>query len=269
MSYNNPESRDLIPYMDNAQAEGVLSEETRSLLERPSIQRQIMIARGTPASEIAGDDVTFVTILCDDSGSMAVVSDAVIAGHSSVIDALRHAPNPEMIFVSTQLLNAGVIDPYHPLAQAIRLDVMNYIPNEGTPLVPRSIEVFGTVLLKAQEARDEWKTVRTATLIMTDGEDTSNIDPKEVAKVTKDLLSTGRHLVAGMGFGGRSAYFREIFTEMGIDPQWILTAGSSPQDILQGLGLFAKAATKASDEKGFPLLLKSGFGEISRLQGNK
>lgn len=266
------DSKALIPYMDNAQAEGVLSPEARKLIERPGVQRQIVVAKGTPTSELPGEDVTIITLLIDDSGSMALNTEAVIKGQNRIIDTLKQkAPHSERVLISTQVLNGGdngVIDPYHPLAQAVRLDRRNYVPNDDTPLIPRTIDVLGTVILKAQEARDDWKTARTATLIMSDGADTSRRDPREVAVIAKDLRSSRVHLLAAMGFGDER-FFIKFFTQFGVDRPWILTGESSDQEILKALGLFAEAAAMATDENKFPLLLKSGTGfeDLKRLPG--
>lgn len=268
---SGPDTKALVPFIENARAEGSLSDASRRLLGRPGVQRQIMIARGTPTSEIQADDVTLVTLLIDDSSSMARHKEAVIEGQNMVIDTiLSKAPYPDRVLLSTRVLNggdSGVIDPYHPLAQAIRLDGRNYRPDNDTPLIPRTIEVLGGVILKTQEGSDEWKTVRTATLIMSDGHDTSGRDVEEVAVLARDMRASKVHLLAAMGFGQKS-YFGRFFSDMAIDPQWILTAEASDEEILKALGLFAEAATKATDSESFPLLLTSGYEGLKDLPGS-
>ena len=265
------DTKALVPLFENAQAEGNLSDASRRLLERPEVQKQILIASGTPTSSIQADDVTLVTLLIDDSGSMARNKEAVVQGQNRIIDTLlQKAPYPDRILISTQVLNggdAGVIDPYHPLAQAVRLDGRNYEPNNDTPLIPRTIEVLGGAMLKTQEGSDEWKTVRTATLVMSDGHDTSGMDIEDVAVLARDMKASKLHLLAAMGFGEKS-YFTRFFSDMAIDPQWILTAEARDEEILKALGLFAEAATKAADPESFPLLLNSGYEGLKGLPGS-
>ena len=265
------DTRALVPFIENAQAEGTLSDKSRRLLEKPEVQRQILIATGTPTSSIQADDITIVTLLIDDSGSMASHKDAVIKGQNRIIDTLlQKASYPDRILISTQVLNggdAGVIDPYHPLAEAVRLDGRNYRPDNETRLIPRTIEVLGGVMLKTQEGSDEWKTVRTATLVMSDGHDTSGMDIEEVAVLVRDMRASKVHLLAAMGFGEKS-YFTGFFSDMAIDPQWILTAEARDEEILKALGLFAEAATKAADPESFPLLLNSGYEGLKGLPGS-
>lgn len=274
MNYSNPESRDLVPYMDNAQAEGNLSDESRRLLENPQVQRMLRLSSGTPAADVEGDDLTILTILADNSYSMHRNVDAVINGQHKIIDTvLKNSPRPNSVLISTQVLNGQydrdlrednpVVDPYRPLAEAVRLDRRNFVAEGDTPLVPRTIEVLGSVLLKAQEGRDAWKdSVRTMTLIMSDGGDTSGIDPREAAALSANL-QTGRHIVGYMGFGDYD--FQSIFVRMGAKKEWILTADSSEKDILEALGIWAVAAARATSEDKFPLLLNSGFEGLRNL----
>lgn len=280
MNYGSPENRALaIRTLDNAQRERELSLEARRLLETPIVLDLMAEARGVSYSEVPGRVATIVTILVDNSGSMFYHADAVRQGHERAIDIIRQESySPQNVLLSTQLLNPAllsrrtsvVVDPYALLSDAARLNTENYSPRGGTPLVTRTIETLGVAFAKYREGRDVWKQVTTATIIMSDGEDESffngrSISPERAATLIKEMIATERHLIAAMGFGGDQAHFRTMFERMGIDPQWILTLGSTNEDILRALGLFAKAAAQATYADKLPLLLKSGFAGLSEI----
>ena len=271
------------PSLDSAQAEGNLSAGTRRLLESPTVMRAMALAGGLPADQMRGDRILLVTILADDSDSLNVKKDhlgriigalpkdpqsnaeAIRMGQRTVIDALRNSPDPAAVHISTQGFNSGVIQPYAPLSEAITLSTENFLAAGGTPLHSRSLEVFGTVLVKSQEITDEWKTVNTATLIMSDGGNNDRESAQNVAKVVTDLRATGKHLVAAYGINDGYTDFVRVFTEMGIDPKWILTSESSQRDIQKALGAFADVASKATDEQQFTrLMLGPGFQGLAK-----
>lgn len=297
------EGQELVPYLDSAQGERTISAQTRKLLEDPRVLSQMALASGTPASEVPGNELTIVTILIDDSGSMAGRDEAVRKGHLRLIERLKQkAPNQRTVILATHLLNGipeyqiprstlepqaalmlsrgenptTVVQPYRPISLPpgtrnreglVLLDATTYTPNGSTPLIQRVIEVLGGVLVKYQEARDEWKDqVRTATLIMTDGEDSTNRKAAEVKTIVDDMRATRRHIIAAMGFGYEPS-FRKVFAEMGIAPEWILTAKSTDPEIDRALSLFATAATQATREDIFGATLSGGFKALAERAG--
>lgn len=295
MSYTSPEHRDLIVHLDNAQQEGYLSPEARKLLVGQHVHERIALAQGTHSSEVAGDHVTFITILADNSGSLNKKKDrhtermewtdsddpesnteAVRLGQKSILEALSNTPNPESILLCTQVLNDNlgrgvIVDPYRPLARAVRLNRNNFSANGDTPLISRTIEVLGGVTVKAQEAFDEWKShIQTATIIISDGgESPPGRTPEEVRPLVESMRRSGMHFIAAMGISDGVTNFRQFFTRMGIDSNSILEINNDYQSILQACGIFASAATAAANPETFPLLLKSGFDALKELPGQQ
>lgn len=268
----------IVRTLDNAEYNEVLSEEAREVLDRPHVQEYLALASGTPAAQMNPKDILLISILADDSGSLNKKKNkytemvewcepdddesnaqAVRIGHSAVLEALRKSLRPETVFLSTHLLNGGVLDPYHPLAKAVRLTRENFKCLGDTPLFPRAVDVLGSVLYKSQEVEDRFKNARTATLIISDGGDTSGTSPDDVDKIVRDLLATGQHIVAAMGISDGHTDFKAVFKSMGIEERWILTPKSTQTEIQKALGMFAEVASRATNVNEFPLLLESGF----------
>lgn len=282
----------LVPiHLDNAQADGALSDRARRLMEENA--RAITLSHGADSSKM-NDNPLLVLILADNSGSMnqkrAPRSESMVRTEdddpnsnaevvrkcqNNTIDGLLKSPHPERIYLSTQVLNPidrnpehVVIDPYHPLAQAVRLNRQNFRAKGDTPLYDRVVQVFGTALYETQAAIDEWKEPRTATLIISDGGDLgSRHRAEDCAELAKSLLSspTKRHILAAIGISDSLTDFRRIFLGMGIPDQWILTADATPEQIAAAINRFTQAASKAAEatQQQFLMLTDGGFKGIT------
>lgn len=141
------------------------------------------------------------------------------------------------------------------------MDSNNYKPDGGTPLYDETVAILGSVIAKSQEFRNHWVEVRTATLIVTDGEDTESKlqTPVSVRSVVSDMYNMGIHIIAAMGIYDGKTDFRKVFIEMGIKESLILTPGSAPDEIRRAFGLFGKMASRAADPQQFESLLEGGF----------
>jgi hypothetical protein len=179
-----------------------------------------------------------------------------------VLDALSSSPQRDNILIHNRYLNGHVLYPYCPLSQAVRMDSNNYNPNQGTPLYEQTIVLLGTVLAKAQEFADNGVPVRTVTLIITDGADehSHNRRAQDVKTIVADMLRSETHIVAAMGIDDGSTDFRQVFREMGLRDEWILTPGNSHKDICKAL---AKPVVEGSalnfNSLQFFAMLDSGF----------
>jgi hypothetical protein len=301
----NP-SRDIELLQDSVD-EKLISSNSRSIMEkalRNVHSRQLALPLGFSSADFRGDWVLLATVLVDDSPSMQKNAEIVRVGQNTVIEALLGSSNSDNVLIRTELLNAGPVSRFTTLQDAVRLDKKNYSTDTygGTPLYKRSVEVLSTLQTTTQEFRNDWKTVRTATLIMTDGEDTASTNtPQDVCQVITDMKETNMHLIAGMAiprkviinanpmgsvlngdiFGiffdivwgltvdpliqkatFKKDYTKKVLLEMGIDEKWILNPDSSADDIRTAFGLFAKAASKAVDLNGFPALMAGGFNRL-------
>lgn len=232
-----------------AQADGVLSNASMQALNIVDIGAQIQAGLGTPVDDVMASEVVLVTIMPDDSGSIRFAGNGAVvrAGHNTVLDTLATSPQQDQILVHNRYLNGQVLYPYCPVDQAIRMDQHNYDPNLGTPLYDQTLVLLATVLAKAQSFIDNGVPVRTVSLIITDGADAhSRRSVREVKGMVEDMLRTEDHIIAAMGIEDGQTDFKQVFREMGLRDQWILTPGNSQNEIRKAFQLFSQSALRAS-----------------------
>jgi len=244
---NQPDINDLF---NNAQNGGSLSSASRAALKVNDIGEQIAAALGSPQLDAPSSEMILITMLVDDSGSINFGGNAesIRKGHNAVIDSLAHTPVKDSIMAHTCYLNGFILYPYSPVTRAVRMDKKNYRPSLGTPLYDQTVVVLGTVIAKAQQFIDNGIPTRTVTLVMTDGGDCHSVkaNEKTVARIVGDMLKSENHIVAAMGVDDHSTDFRKVFRSMGIQDQWILTPGSSEQEIRQAFNIFSRSVVRAS-----------------------
>lgn len=233
-----------------AQADGALSPAGAASIAIPDLGAQIQAGLGITVDDVEASEVFLVTQLIDDSGSIRFVAgntEAVRDGHNGVLDALRGSREDGSILAAAHLLNDGIRYAYAPLAQAPKLDEHTFNPSGGTPLYERSLAVLATVLAKTQEFAANGVPVRSSTLIVTDGASTDlRVTAAQVRAVVQDLLRQECHIVAGMGISDGSTDFQQVFREMGIRDEWILTPKDTPSGIRHAFGAFSRSAVRAS-----------------------
>lgn len=220
---------------------------------------------GTAADSIAATEVVLVSVCIDDSGSMAgSKAQAAIAGHNGVVGALLDSKQKSGILFASRLLNGKIICPYTPLDQAVPLSNSNYSVRGMTPLYDESLVMMATVAAKAQEFSDNGVPVRTVSLIVTDGDDTSSrATISRVEPVIRKMLQLENHIIAAMGIGAdqlEKNKFRDIFEQMGIRTDWILTPDNSPTEIRKAFAVFSNSAVRASQNAAsFSKTMAGGF----------
>lgn len=252
--------------LSSAKKEGVLSAQSFQALNVADIGAQIQAGIGISVDDVQASDVVLVTIMPDDSGSIAAAgnTDIVCDGHNLVIDSLITSKQKEGILLHTRYLNGQVLNPYTLLDQALRMDRGNFDPCYGTPLFDQSVILLGTVMAKAQEFSDNGVPVRTVTLIISDGEElhSRRQTAASVSSIVKDLLATETNIVAAMGIDdGGCTDFQRVFTDMGIRPEWILTPKNSQSEIRKAFQVFSQSAVRASQSAAnFSKTAAGGFG---------
>ncbi|MEK7090567.1 MAG: hypothetical protein AAB930_03185 [Patescibacteria group bacterium] len=258
------QSTNVSQLLKTAHAEGALSKAATQALAIPDIGAEIEAALGINVDDVVASEVTLVTMLIDDSGSIRFAAgntEAVREGHNTVLDALSESKQENSILVHTRYLNGRILYPYGFLKDAERMDAHNYNPNGGTPLYDQSVVVLGTVVAEYQRFVDNGVVARSVTLIVTDGHDehSMNATAKTVRSIVKDLLGE-KHIVAAMGIDDGNTDFQKIFGEMGIPDEWILTPGNTKSEIRKAFGTFSKSAVRASQSaKSFSTTAAGGF----------
>lgn len=248
-----------------AEEEGTLSPASMQALNVPDLGAQIQAGLGIRVEDVQASEVVLVTIMPDDSGSIRFGGNAQLVrdGHNLVLEALNASKQKDAILAHNRYLNGTVLYPYCPVTQATRMDRKNYDPNQGTPLYDQTVVLLATVLAKSQEFANNGVPVRTVTLIITDGADehSSKAKARNVAALVRDMQQTESHIVAAMGIADGKTHFRQVFKDMGIEDQWILTPGNNEGDIRRAFQVFSQSAVRASQGgAAFSKTAVGGFG---------
>lgn len=214
--------------------------------------------------DIETSEVVLVTLLLDDSSSIRFVrgnTEAVRDGHNLIVDSLKGSKQSAAVLVSCRLLNGGVLYPYVALDNAPRLDDKNYSPSGGTPLFDESVVTLAGVTAKMTEFENGGVASRAVTAIVTDGGDNGYARPDAVKNIVDGLLRTEQHIIAGVGIDDGQTDFRQVFGDMGILDEWILTPGNSPSDIRRAFQTISQSAVRASQTAAsFSQVAMGGFG---------
>jgi hypothetical protein len=236
--------------LQTAVDEGALSARGKAAIDLVDPGAHIQAALGVPVDDVPASEVVLVTMMPDDSGSIAIAraAGAVAAGHNLVLDALARSRQRAAVLAHTRYLNGRILYPYCTLDGAVRMSQANYQPDQGTPLYDQSLVLLSTVLAKAQEMADAGVPARTVTLIITDGEDQHSTRARaaDVRAVVDDMRRAETHVVAAMGVGGDPARFRAVFRDMGIDDRWILTPAAAETEIRRAFQVFSQSAARVS-----------------------
>jgi hypothetical protein len=243
---------------DLAIQNGNLSGETSRILQANDLGRVFDQALGLPTNLFQTSEAVIVTGLIDDSGSIRFVSgnaEAVRTGHNLIIESLKGSKQKDSILISTRYLNGKILMSYRLLDNAIQMDSNNYNPNEGTPLYDSAFDTLQLVLAKTIEYENNGIPVRTITYIATDGHDqhSNRHTTKDVASLARDMFRMEKHIIAGMGISDGETDFRQIFGEMGIPDQWILTPNKDASAIRKAFATVSQSAVRVSQQSGVNL----------------
>jgi len=242
---------DINSLIGSAKQQGSLSAASANVLTAVDIGDQIRDGLGVGVDDVFANDVILVTMLIDDSGSIRFGSNSQVVrdGHNLVVDSLRGGQEKQVqnMLCHTAYLNGSILYPYVIIGSAVQMDDTNYNPNGSTPLYEAGIITLGRVLTKAQEFSDAGVTVRTITLIVTDGASTDSYRTSdEFATIARDMYRKETHIIAGMGIADGSTDFKQVFRDMGIPDEWILTPGNSNSEIRKAFQIFSKSAVRVS-----------------------
>ncbi len=249
----------------DAEDEGKLSPASLQVLNVVDLGAQIQAGLGASVDDVQSSEVVLVTIMPDDSGSIAYGNNAgaVRDGHNLVLSALVDSRQRDSILAHNRYLNGHVLYPYCPVVRATKMDVSNYDPQLGTPLYDQTVLLLGTVIAKAQEFANNGVPARTVTLIITDGADAGSTwaSAKDVKNLVRDMNQSECHIVAAMGINDGATPFHDVFRSMGIEDRWILTPGKDSADIRKAFLLFSQSAVRASQGGAtFSRAAAGGFG---------
>lgn len=244
--------------LERLYGEGGLSEQSSAVLE----QQRDTIGKGL-GEPATGSELLLVSILVDDSTSVATNLNEIDFGYNQMLEALRAEPSTAEVLVLTTLLNRGVVTPFTSLSQISALSNQGYsgawlLPR--TPLYRRSLITLGSVMVKVQEEEARGAAVRTFTLIISDAADNQSGDIRatHVKAVVADMLEfASNHLVFGMGVGERVNFY-EVFGAMGIPHKWIFSAGIGVDELGEKFQEITKQIKLAASSESAFLQLVAG-----------
>jgi hypothetical protein len=236
--------------LEDAHDAGALSRKALATLDVVDVGVQIQAGLGCAVDDVAASEVVLVTMMPDDSQSIAHAgnTDAVRDGHNFVLEALASSKQAGEVLAHTRYLNGHVLCPYIALDHAVKMTPQNYRPNLGTPLYDQTAVVLGTVIAKSQELAQAGIAVRTVTLLITDGADygSRRCKPADVKAIIDDMVAQENHVVAAMGIADGSTDFHAVFRAMGIPDRWILTPTNSASEIRRAFAVFSRSAVRAT-----------------------
>ena len=231
-----------------AHEEGALSQSAFQSLNVVDVGAQIQAGLGVKVDDVEAAEVHLVAMLIDDSGSIRFGgnSGAVREGHNGVVGALTESKSETAILVHCLYLNGHVLYPYVPLSDVVHMNQGNYNPDGGTPLYDMIVVMLGTVVAKAQEFLDQGVSVRTSTLIVTDGAEmhSTRSDVSDVAEVIKSMHMEEIHMIYAMGIDDKSTDFEAEFKSWGIPDENIMLPDADPSSIRRFFNVFSKSATQ-------------------------
>ena len=255
-----------------ASERGNISSECLPLLQDSGLLARIeRIFRGRPA-EVLESKLLAVTLVPDNSGSIhqAGIEQAVIDGTNNALDVFRDAPNASEIYVQIVYIDGQILMPWTPAAQTVRLNHDNYVARSDTPLYDTTMAVVGANVALAQLMFELGIPVKTSSLVVTDGEDQgSKFKSPDCASLVRSALGSRRrqHLLGAMGVGAKEEMFREMFLDMGIDPNWICLPGDSIEKLIQFYNGFSRSSVSAS--QGNAQFVTAASTGIAGLLGNQ
>lgn len=249
--------------IQSAHQQGTVSAKSMMALNVVDLGAQINAGLGVDVDDVESSEVVLVTMMPDDSSSIRFAgnSNAVREGHNAVLDALGASRQAEDVFVHTRYLNGEVLYPYNNLDNAVRMDAHNYNPNMGTPLYDQTVVLLATVLAKSQEFADNGVPCRTVTLLISDGADchSRRANADHVRALVDDMLRAETHVIAAMGIDDGDTDFKQVFRDMGIPDQWILTPANSTGEIRKAFQVFSQSAIQVTQGGSLSKTALGGF----------
>lgn len=249
---------------------GDISSQTADILAIPDLGVQMQAGMGLSVDDVTSSEVILINVLLDDSFSMSETlagntkNNIEIArdGVNIIIDSLQSSKQSDGVLINIASLNSGLLSPYVSIDDIIAVDGNNYYANGNTPLYDKTVVTLGQSIAKNQDFLDSGVACRSITVIISDGEDMGSreTDANDVNKVVSDMLATETNIVIGMGIAGSRIDFQQVFKEMGIQSNFILTPGDSESEIRKAFNVVSQTAVRASQGAGsFSQVSAAGF----------
>jgi len=241
------QSINLNELLTSAVDEGIISQGTLDIVDlNDSI---VLGSNGSNVDEIMSTDVTLVTLVLDNSGSIGWhgLEDAVRKGQNEMLEAFSNSKQKDSIRIAQWFINEkNPLHSYTSIDDAVRLDSSNYNAGGGTPLYDRTFEAIVSNVAYAQQLRDTGTPVSNVVVIITDGLDEGSRKYKagDCVKLIKDVMREQFSIVF-VGVGNKYD-FESVAKDMGIPKGNVLTVDSTPSEIRKACQMVSQSIIKAS-----------------------
>lgn len=231
--------------------DGILGPESQNILMQNLDESVIAGAAGKRAEEVDATEVTLVTVVIDDSGSIAAkrLVDAVREGQNALVRALSGSKQQDSILIAQWKLGhtAELIHSYVPVTDAVMLDQRNYNPASGTALYDVWMAALASNIAYAQTLAATGTQVTSVALVITDGHDEASRQYRalDCTLLAGDLLASESFHLAFIGVG-EARMFRTVAEEMGFAKDTILTASATETEIRKAINFASQSIIRAS-----------------------
>lgn len=256
---------DVEDILSEAVEDGVLSQNT---LEVINVDDTVLEGiDGTDIDNIIATDVTLMTVIIDDSGSIdgANLTKSIIIGQNTMMTSLENSKQKDNILIAQWKLgnNAELLHSYLPVEQAVRLDKVNYNPQHSTALYDVWIDALASNVAYAQQLKSAGTPVKSIVVVITDGQDNSSRKYRigDCKKINTDLLQSEQFILAFVGAGRDKAdedLFREIAKDMGFPDGAVLTINATASEIRKVFNVISQSAIRAS-QKAVSIAAQNSF----------
>jgi len=243
---------------NEANDDGIISAAVKDLM---CVNFDNDILNGAQDIEDLESEVTLVTLLMDDSGSMFPMIQEAIAGQNEMLSALSKSKQKDSILIGQWAMNMGA--PYHsyiPVDKATVFDSQNYVPDNMTPLYDKWYEALAANVAYAQQLRASGTMVRSIAIVLTDGQDNASrkFRAPDCKRLADDLLNSEQFILAFIGVGNE-ADFKTIASKMGFPSGSVLLAQATPSEMRKVFRMLSQSVIRASQTSVNHNTLQNGF----------
>lgn len=224
----------------------------------PNVGAQIQTRLGIRPQAVNHSEIVFLLFVVDDSRSIHDRHNEQLVrdGYNKVINRVKQKRTKNNILVCCTLLNRGVLYDYSFIDDVPLLDESNYRGRGGTPLYDRTGEALRNLKAKFDEFENTGIDVRTVTVIITDGVDYgSHMEtPATVNRRIRLMIADEKHTILGIGIDDGRTDFRQVFVNMGLDPNCVKVPSDNEEEFMQIMEMVSQisvAATQGVNLGGF------------------
>jgi hypothetical protein len=251
--------------ISSATAKGVITQASAQVITGNLGALVLAGAAGKDLEDISASDVTLVTLLIDQSSSIASrgLEQAVRDGQNALLDAFAGAQERDAMLVACWTFDSSmdVLHSYVPVDEATRLDATNYRAKGSTRLYDTWCDALSANVAYAQRLRDGGTPTRSVVVVVTDGEDVGSTRAAgHCARLSKDLLASELFTLAFVGVG-RDVDFEQVAKAMGVPSGCVLVQkDATASGLRRAFQLVSRSAIRASQGRVQPGVAAGFFG---------